>query len=161
MRGEYPPGEPLTPSWGSSATPGETRRCPATPEAGSWFQRGGVTRLWHRRAIVLTTTGRRSRRPRTVLVQVFQDGADLLVVAANSGLPRPPGWYFNLLAEPRVVGEVDGHRIQLRAELLPEAEASTAWHTIVLETAPDYEKYARRLGRVPPIFRLRYDPSET
>lgn len=131
---------------------------------GVWLcrrTRGGVTRLWHRRAIVLTTTGRRSRRPRTVLVQVFQDGADLLVVAANSGLPRPPGWYFNLLAEPRVVGEVDGHRIQLRAELLPEAEASTAWHTIVLETAPDYEKYARRLGRVPPIFRLRYDPSET
>ena len=65
---------------------------------GVWMYRvtrGRVVRLWRRRAIVLTTTGRRSGRPRTVLVQVFADGPDLLVVAANSGLPRPPGWYFN------------------------------------------------------------------
>ena len=68
---------------------------------GVWLYRltrGRITRLWHRRAIVLTTTGRRSGRPRTVLVQLFHDGAALFVVAANSGLPRPPGWYFNLVA---------------------------------------------------------------
>jgi hypothetical protein len=35
----------------------------------------------HRRAIVVTTPGRRSGRPRTVLVQVFKDGSALLVVA--------------------------------------------------------------------------------
>ena len=128
---------------------------------GVWLcrrTRGGITRLWHRRAVVLTTTGRRSGLPRTVLVQAFQDGDDLLVVAANSGLPRPPSWYFNLLAEPRVLGEIDGRRMQLRAELLGEAEAATAWHEVVLTTAPDYEKYERRISRIPPIFRLRLDP---
>ena len=124
---------------------------------GVWLYRrtdGRITRLWHRRAIVLTTTGRRSGRPRTVLVQVFQDGSDLFVVAANSGLPRPPGWYFNLLAEPRAVGELDGHRLQLRAEQLSEAEAADRWHRVVLSVAPDYEKYARRTGKIPAIFRL-------
>lgn len=128
---------------------------------GVWLYRltrGGITRLWHRRAIVLTTTGRRSGRPRTVLVQVFHDGADLLVVASNSGLPHPPGWYFNLLAEPRVAAELDGWRMQMQAELLPNAEAATVWSQVVLATAPDYEKYARRIGRVPPLFRLRPDP---
>ena len=127
---------------------------------GVWLYRrtrGRLTRLWHRRAIVLTTTGRRSGRPRTVLVQVFQDGSDLLVVAANSGLPRPPGWYFNLLAEPRVVGELDGRRLLLRGEMLSDAEAEDRWRRVVLTAAPDYEKYERRKGRVPPLFRLTPD----
>ena len=124
---------------------------------GVWLYRrtsGRITRLWHRRAIVLTTTGRRSGRRRTVLVQVFQDGAHLFVVAANSGLPRPPGWYFNLLTEPRLVGELEGQRLQLRAEQLSEIEAADRWHQVVLAVAPDYEKYERRTGRIPPIFRL-------
>jgi len=124
---------------------------------GVWLYRrtgGRITRLWHRRAIVLTTIGRRSGLPRTVLVQVFQDESGLFVVAANSGLPRPPGWYFNLLAEPRVVGDLDGHRLHLRAEQLSDADAADLWHRVVLTVAPDYEKYARRTGRIPPTFRL-------
>lgn len=124
---------------------------------GVWLYRrtrGRITKLWHRRAIVLTTTGRRSGLPRTVLVQVFQDGADLYVVAANSGLARPPGWYFNVLAHPRIVGELEGVNLELRAEQLPDPEAAECWHTLVLPTAPDYEKYARRKGGIPPVFRL-------
>jgi deazaflavin-dependent oxidoreductase (nitroreductase family) len=124
---------------------------------GVWLYRrtgGRITRLWHRRAIVLTTTGRRSGRSRTVLVQVFQDGPHLFVVAANSGLKRPPGWYFNLMAEPRLVAELEGHSLRLRAEPLSETEASDLWHATVLVVAPDYEKYERRMGRIPPIFRL-------
>jgi hypothetical protein len=42
----------------------------------------------------------------------------------------------------------------LRAELLPEDEAADAWRRVVLTTAPDYERYERRTGQVPPIFRL-------
>ena len=124
---------------------------------GVWLYRrtrGRIVRLWHRRAIVLTATGRRSGRPRTVLVQVFQDESGLFVVAANSGMSRPPGWYFNLLAEPRVVGELDGRRLPLRAAQLPEADAADLWHRVVLMVAPDYEKDARRTGKIPPIFRL-------
>lgn len=124
---------------------------------GVWLYRrthGRITRLWHRRAIVLTTTGRRSGRPRTVLVQVFQEGDELFVVAANSGLPRPPGWYFNLIAHPRVLAELDGQRLQLHGQLLSDADAADRWYRVVLAAAPDYEKYARRTGNIPPIFHL-------
>jgi deazaflavin-dependent oxidoreductase (nitroreductase family) len=124
---------------------------------GVWLYRrtrGRITQLWHRRAVVLTTTGRRTKRRRTVLVQVFPDGPDLFVVAANSGLPRPPGWYFNLLADPRAVGELEGRQLQLRAERLSEAETERRWYQTVLRIAPDYEKYVRRKGTIPPIFRL-------
>ena len=124
---------------------------------GVWLYRrtrGRIVKLWGRRAIVLTTTGRRSGLPRTVLVQVFEDGHELYVVAANSGLPRPPGWYFNLIADPRVSAELDDRRLQLRAELLPQDQAEDVWDRVVLAAAPDYKKYARRLGRTPPVFRL-------
>ena len=130
---------------------------------GVWLYRrthGRITRPWRRRAIVLTTRGRRSGRPRTVLVQVFQDGPDLFVVAANSGLPRPPGWYFNLRSEPHAVGELEGHRLRIRAELLPESETTDRWQW-VLALAPDYERYTRRMGRVPPIFHLVTEQQET
>lgn len=116
--------------------------------------RGRLTRLWGRRAIVLTTTGARSGLPRTVLVQVFPDGQDLFVVAANSGLGRPPGWYHNLRAHPRFEAELDGAHLRLRADLLPEPEATARWQR-VLATAPDYARYARRTGVIPPTFRLR------
>ncbi|HEX6335612.1 MAG TPA: nitroreductase/quinone reductase family protein [Jiangellaceae bacterium] len=127
---------------------------------GVWLYRrtgGRITRLWRRRGIVLTTTGRRSGRPRTVLVQVFQHGNDLFVVAANSGLPRRPGWYFNLMAEPRVVAELDDQRLLLRAERLTARQAAERWPH-VLAVAPDYARYAHRTGRIPPIFLLVPEP---
>ncbi|MCF3941346.1 MULTISPECIES: nitroreductase/quinone reductase family protein [Gordonia] len=123
---------------------------------GVWLYRrtgGRITSLWRRRAIVLTTTGRRSGRARTVLVQVFEDGTELFVVAANSGLGSPPGWYHNLCADPALVGELYGRRLRLRAELLSADDAEQRWRWI-LTLAPDYDRYERRLGRVPPIFRL-------
>ncbi|MGS0688051.1 nitroreductase family deazaflavin-dependent oxidoreductase [Nakamurella sp. GG22] len=53
----------------------------------------------------MTTTGRRTGLPRTVIVQFFPDHENLIVVAANSGLPNHPAWYLNLKAhrtpEPR------------------------------------------------------------
>lgn len=128
---------------------------------GAWLVRrtkGGATRLWHRRAIVLTTVGRRSGVPRTVLVQAFRDGHDLLVVAANSGVGRPPGWYFNLLAQPAVIGELDGAVLRLRAVPVADEDGERCWRQVVLATAPDYAKYESRLGKVPPMFHLVPDP---
>lgn len=57
---------------------------------------------------VLTTRGRKSGKERTVPLQHFPNGEDLIVVAANSGLPSLPGWYFNLTANPRARVAVGG-----------------------------------------------------
>jgi F420H(2)-dependent quinone reductase len=57
--------------------------------------KGRIARLWRRQVLVLTTRGRRSGKERTVPLQYFPDGQAMVVVAANSGLASPPGWYFN------------------------------------------------------------------
>ncbi len=88
---------------------------------------GGVLghRLGSQRTLLLTTTGRRSGQPRTLPLQYFRSPeGHLFVVASNWGNDRPPAWYLNLLAAPRVqvraaVALAGGPRAGLRA--LPAA----------------------------------------
>lgn len=118
--------------------------------------RGRLARLWHRNVLILTTTGRRSGRPRTVVVQYFPDGSDLVVVGANSGMPSHPAWYLNLTAEPRARVEIDGRTLSVRARELTHEEASAFWPQ-VLAQAPDYARYVSRTDRRIPLLRLEID----
>jgi F420H(2)-dependent quinone reductase len=123
---------------------------------GAWLlrrTRGRIVRLWRRRALVLTVRGRKSGRPRTVVVQYFPDGDGLVVVAANSGLPTHPAWYLNLSAAGEAQVEVEGRTLRVRAQQLTPEEAEAFWPR-VLHQAPDYARYRQRTDRVIPLLRL-------
>jgi len=123
---------------------------------GVWVMRrtrGGIGRAWKVNALLLTTTGRRSGRMRTVVLQYFPDGDAMVVVAANDGGDAYPGWYFNLTAAPGAQVEIDGRRIAVRADELGSDEAAVWWDRI-LEAAPDYAWYRRATARRFPILRL-------
>jgi len=123
---------------------------------GAWLLRrtkGRIVRLWRRRALVLTVRGRRTGRPRTVVLQYFPDGADLVVVAANSGLPTHPAWYLDLRAAGEARAEVDGRTLRVRAVQLAPDEAEGFWPQ-VLRQAPDYSRYRQRTDRTLPLVRL-------
>lgn len=123
---------------------------------GAWLYRrtgGRITRLWRRRALLLTTIGRRTGLLRTVLVQFFPDRGDFIVVAANSGLSVHPAWYFNLTAHPEALVEVEGRTLRVGAEQLSPDEAEEFWPQ-VLATAPDYARYRQRTDRRIPLLRL-------
>ena len=115
--------------------------------------KGRLARLWRREVLLLSTRGRKSGLERTVPLQFFPDGEDMVVVAANSGLPSPPGWYFNLTADPSARVEVGGRTLQARAEELSAEEAASFWPR-VLRVAPDYARYPRRTSRRIPMVRL-------
>lgn len=123
---------------------------------GAWLlrrTRGRAAHLWRRRALVLTTVGRRSGLPRTVVVQYFPDGPNVIVVAANSGLPTHPAWYLNLTAHPEAEADVEGRRLRVRAVELTAQERADWWPR-VLATAPDYARYRERTDRQIPMLRL-------
>jgi deazaflavin-dependent oxidoreductase (nitroreductase family) len=115
--------------------------------------RGRIVRLWRRRAMVLTTRGRKSGLSREVPIQYFPDGDSVVIVGANSGMDRPPAWYLNLSADPRVIIEVEGRRQRALAHELSEQEAEAFWPR-VLAQAPDYDRYRRRTSRRLPLVRL-------
>ena len=72
--------------------------------------------------LVLTTTGRKSGRERTVPVGWFPDGdGNWLIVASAAGAADNPAWYYNLAAGPgKARIEVDGTEIPV-IRLTPRA----------------------------------------
>jgi F420H(2)-dependent quinone reductase len=128
---------------------------------GVWAMRrtrGSLAKAWGVNAMLLTTTGRRSGRERTVVLQYFPDGDDVVVAAANDGGSADPAWYLNLRDNPAATVEIGGTRAAMAAEELPEAEAAAWWDRIVA-VAPDYERYARATSRRFPIVRLTPVPA--
>jgi deazaflavin-dependent oxidoreductase (nitroreductase family) len=123
---------------------------------GVWIMRrmaGRLTRAYKVNALLLTTRGRRSGRERTVVLQYFPDGDGMIVVAANDGGQRYPGWYFNLVADAAGRVEVAGRLLEVRAQELKGADAADWWRRIV-EVSPSYERYRRATNRPFPIIRL-------
>lgn len=74
---------------------------------------GGRRGLWAPRpgkwgALRLTTTGRRSGEPRSVIIGYYEDGSNLVSMAMNGWGAAEPAWWLNLQAEPHAIVEVAG-----------------------------------------------------
>jgi len=115
--------------------------------------KGGITERWHVDALVLTTTGRRSGKPRTTVLRYFPDGDAMIVAAANDGGPRDPAWYHNLVACPDARVEIMGRSVEVLAEVLPPDSADAWWERIVA-ISPEYDRFRRARSRAIPILRL-------
>lgn len=96
--------------------------------------------------LAVTTTGARSGRPRTVPLVGIPDSERLILIASNWGQSRPPGWYYNMKANPAVtVGDGPAARRYVAREVVGE-ERAACWAKAVA-VYPGYEAYARRAGR--------------
>jgi len=56
--------------------------------------------------LLLTTTGRKSSKTRTLPLGLFERPSGYLVVASNGGQPRHPSWYLNLGSSPQAAVQV-------------------------------------------------------
>jgi F420H(2)-dependent quinone reductase len=105
--------------------------------------------------LLLTTTGRRSGRPRTTPLTYFEDGGDLVVIASNGGEDRPPSWWANLRDEPIGTVTIGSHALPVTARDADAAEHARLWPTIT-GTNPGYARYAARTRRpIPVVFLSR------
>jgi deazaflavin-dependent oxidoreductase (nitroreductase family) len=84
---------------------------------------GGRIGLWRPRpgkygTVRLNTRGRRSGKPRRVIVGYFEDEANLVAMAMNGWGAPEPAWWLNLQARPEAVVELAGG---IRREVLGRA----------------------------------------
>ena len=70
---------------------------------GLWAPRPGK---WG--ALRLTTRGRRSGEPRSVILGYYEDGANLVSMAMNGWGAAEPAWWLNLQADQHAVAELAG-----------------------------------------------------
>lgn len=100
--------------------------------------------------VLLTTTGRRSGKPRTtVLTYVRVDGL-LAVVASNFGSRTAPQWYRNLTDHPDATVQLKRHRWPARARLATAGERERLW-SAALVIWPAWAGYSERAQREIPI----------
>lgn len=93
--------------------------------------------------VMITTTGARSGRPRTVPVLGLPTPDGFAVIASNFGQRRHPGWYFNLRANPEGSLAVDGRSRRFRAVELEGERRREIWAQ-GLRVYPGWSQYERR-----------------
>jgi deazaflavin-dependent oxidoreductase (nitroreductase family) len=93
--------------------------------------------------VMLTTTGARSGRPRTVPVLGLPTDEGLAVIASNFGQRRQPAWYYNLRANPEGSVAVDGQSRRFRA-LQAEGDRRRRIWDEGLRVYPGWSQYERR-----------------
>ena len=100
---------------------------------------------------LLTTTGRRSGRLRTVPLVYVPDGDDLVVVASRGGMGSHPAWYLNLLADPGATVQVGAATRRVLARDAGQAERERLWPTLTA-AYPHFDAYQlRTLRRIPVV----------
>jgi deazaflavin-dependent oxidoreductase (nitroreductase family) len=120
--------------------------------------RGTVTSLLAALPIVmLTTTGARTGRPRTVPVLGFPIDEGLAIAAGNFGRPEEPAWCLNLRRDPHAQVAVDQQTRRVVAEELVGETRAAVWERC-LEIYPGGTAYARRAApRTIGVFLLSED----
>ena len=111
-------------------------------------------RLWNLPVVLLTTTGRRSGKKRTVPLCSLRDGDDTVVIASYGGLDRPPAWWLNLESDPSAELLAGRARSSVTARTAGPEERARLWSEVA-SRAPGYLEYERRTAREIPVVILR------
>jgi deazaflavin-dependent oxidoreductase (nitroreductase family) len=106
-------------------------------------------------ALELTTTGRRSGQPRTVmLTSPLQEGSTIVVVASRGGDDAAPAWYLNLTADPAVdVSFQGGPVVRMHARVASAEERARLWPRVVADHS-NYAGYQTKTKREIPLVLL-------
>jgi deazaflavin-dependent oxidoreductase (nitroreductase family) len=102
------------------------------------------------RALLLTTTGRKSGEQRTTPLIYGTAGDDYLIVASKGGADEPPAWYLNIEADPTVHLQVGADKFTAKARTATAEEKPALWTTMVGEW-PAYDEYQTKTDRDIPV----------
>jgi deazaflavin-dependent oxidoreductase (nitroreductase family) len=119
-----------------------------------WIVRASRGRkgLWRPRpgkwgALRLTTRGRRSGEPRSVILGYYEDGPNLVSMAMNGWGRAEPAWWLNLQAHPEAVVDLaGGARREVLGTAATGAERQRLWQHW-RELDENLDEYAARRPR--------------
>jgi deazaflavin-dependent oxidoreductase (nitroreductase family) len=93
--------------------------------------------------VMLTTTGAKSGRRRTLPLVALPDGDNLVVIASNYGQHGNPAWYYNLRANPTATVAFEGVTREMRARELA-GEERERHYSRGIEIYPGWTAYRER-----------------
>ena len=103
----------------------------------------------------LTTIGRKSGQPRSVmLTSPVQEGETWVVVASRGGDDHHPAWFLNLRDRPDVEVRLRGKpKLAIRARIATPEERARLWPQVT-ETHKGYAGYQEKTDREIPLVLL-------
>jgi deazaflavin-dependent oxidoreductase (nitroreductase family) len=111
--------------------------------------RVGAKLLWFPAALI-TTTGRKSGRPRTTPTLYLDDGDRVILPASFGGRDADPAWYLNLESNPQVHVQIRSRHLDLTARDATEDERKRYWPRLI-KMYPPYRGYRQAADRVIPM----------
>jgi deazaflavin-dependent oxidoreductase (nitroreductase family) len=99
--------------------------------------------------LLLTATGRKTGKRRTMPLLYGRDGDNLVVIASKGGDPKHPAWYLNLQGQEAEI-QVGRDRKRVRARDAEGQERERLWAQMV-GVYPDYAEYQKKTTRQIPV----------
>ena len=93
--------------------------------------------------VLLTHTGAKSGLTRTTPLVYFTDADNVVLIASQTGKPKHPAWYHNLMANPVVEIWAGGRGGTYRAREAEGEERERLWRQAAT-LYPGYDDYQRR-----------------
>jgi deazaflavin-dependent oxidoreductase (nitroreductase family) len=100
--------------------------------------------------LLLTTTGRKTGKKRTLPLIYIMDGSAYVITASAGGADKNPGWFFNIRSNPQATIQVKDKHIKVMAEIAGQEKKSELWARLV-EVAPNFAGYQKRTSREIPM----------
>ena len=100
--------------------------------------------------LLLTTTGRKTGKSRTVPLMYMEQGRELMVVASNAGFDSHPDWYWNLTAHPGATIQIGAESSAVTTRVAEGEEHDRLW-TDLISRYPNYGTYQTKTDRHIPL----------
>lgn len=108
--------------------------------------------------LVLTTTGRKSGKARSVPLGYLEYGDGFAIIASNAGSDRVPAWWLNLQSDPNATVLADRKRYDVVARQADPAEDAALWATFA-RLNPGFDEYRKLTDRTLPVVILEPIPA--
>jgi deazaflavin-dependent oxidoreductase (nitroreductase family) len=103
--------------------------------------------------LLLTTTGRKTGKARTVPLLYSKTAGGYAVVASKGGAEADPAWAVNLRANPAAQVDLGGKQVTVKARETEGEERDELWAALAVGYK-GYDSYKQKTARQIPIFVL-------
>ena len=112
------------------------------------------SKLGTQTVLLLHSHGRKSGKLHITPIAYFHTDGYYFLVGSNWGKDQNAGWYYNLMAQPSTIIEVNGKKIPVEAHRADGPEYDRLW-TYAIEHHPPYLHYKEMTRRHIPIVVLQ------
>ena len=119
------------------------------------YSNGRIGKLLQGRpCLILYSTGAKTNLLRKNVLVFLKEADQICLVASKGGSPTNPGWYHNLISNPKCEIQIGRNRYNAIAREIFDDERDEWWHKMDYMNKGGYSNYQLRTSRKIPVLVL-------